>query len=307
MDIEKLIPSIDKYLIDDFDYIEPDENSRRGLCVPKIVFDYGSILGKMKTMPFVGKYMPGNIIEVKKAYKTMHNNPSNPKTEITSEDLQRLKDYISGLGVDKVGFTTVPSSYIFSNKKILYQNAIVLLMEMKQSEISLAPSIATGREIFRTYYELGHAANKIKEYLNNLGYAAQAGPALGGEVHYPSLAQKAGLGHIGRHGLLITPEFGPSLRIGAVYTNIGNLPTTDSSEHEWVQDFCSSCRLCQKACPANAIYDKPKSFDNGSSQYIDYKKCAVPFSNDTGCTVCVKECAFFKSDYKKIKTSFITL
>lgn len=304
MDVEKLVPSIDKYLIKDFHYIEPDENSRYGLCVPKIVFDYGSVWGKLKTVPFMGRYMPGNIIEVKKAYKTMHNNPSNPKNEINDEDLECLKEYTASLGVDKIGFTEVPNSFIFSNKKILYKNVIVLLMEMKKDKISLAPSIRTGREIFRTYYELGYAANKIKVFLNNLGYAAQAGPALGGEVHYPSLAQKAGLGQIGSHGLLITPEFGPSLRIGAVYTNIENLNMTDSNEHAWIQDFCSACGMCINACPVNAIYKDSRQLPSGSREYIDFKKCAVPFSNNNGCTVCIKYCAFFKSDYNRIKSAY---
>ena len=60
--------------------------------------------------------------------------------------------------------------------------------------IKTAPSKQAEKEIFRTYYKLNYSANNIKEFLNSRGYNAQAGPALGGEVNYPLLAQKAGDG-----------------------------------------------------------------------------------------------------------------
>ncbi|MBK5243230.1 hypothetical protein [Clostridium sp.] len=52
------------------------------------------------------------------------------------------------------------------------------------------------------------------------------------------------------------------------------------------------------------IFKEAVTFDDGSKQCIDYKKCAVPFSRNKGCTVCIKECTFFKGDYEKIKKSF---
>lgn len=304
MKLEDKIPNITKYLKNGYDYIEPDALSNPCLCVPDIVFEYGGALGKVKTLPFIGHYIVGCINQLIKSYKHMHDAPKNPKTHISEDDLDNLKSYIKSLGIDDVGFTQVKNSLIFSNRKIVYQNAIVMIMEMKEDKINTAPSRKASIEIFRTYYNLGVAANKIKEYLNTMGYAAQASPALGGEVHYPSLAQKAGLGAIGKHGLLITPKFGPSIRIAAVYTNIENLPNTDSDAHAWINDFCSMCNRCVKKCPANAIYKDTKTLESGTKEYIDYKKCAVPFANNYGCTVCVKECVFFKGGYDKIHSNY---
>ncbi len=51
----------------------------------------------------------------------------------------------------------------------------------------------------------------------------------------------------------------------------------------------------------------PKVSEDGSVESIDYKKCAVPFSKNKGCTVCVKECTFFDNDYDKIKSNFIKM
>lgn len=70
---------------------------------------------------------------------------------------------------------------------------------------------------------------------------------------YPHLAQNAGLGFKGRHGMVITPEFGPRQRISVIFTSIQNLPVNSSNEHSWVPDFCLKYGGCVKKCPGNAI------------------------------------------------------
>jgi len=235
----------------------------------------------------------GSIKQMNKSYKELYQQPQNPLTHISENDLRDLKTLSMELGLSDIGFTNVDTSYIFSDKKILYPNAVVILMEMEHDSINSAPSKEAEKEIFRTYYELNVAVNKIKDFLNSRGYNAEAGPALGGEVNYPLLAQKAGMGVIGKHGMLITPKFGPSLRLAAVYTDIENLPMMDQNEHMWVNEFCDSCNRCVNKCPAKAIYKDTIIFEDGSKQCINYKKCAVPFSKNHGCTVCIKECVFF--------------
>ncbi len=177
-------------------------------------------------------------------------------------------------------------------------------MEMKKSKIDLAPSDITNREIFRTYYELGVDVNKGAKLLRKFGFNVQAGPAIGGAVNYVLLARAAGLGEIGKHGLLINDKFGPSLRIAAIYTDIENLPINNKNTYSWISDFCQKCQLCVKACPGKAIYKTPLVFENNTQQHIDYNKCAVPFSNQHGCTICVKSCTFYKQDYYKLKEKF---
>lgn len=305
MDIKKIIPNINKHIKKDFLYIKPAKNAHLGLNVPEIVLKYGNIKTKAQSIPNLGHYMIGCIHQLNKTYRKLYHQPANPGQNISEADLADLNTLVKTLGVNQIGFTAVDPSYIFSDKMILYKNAIVLLMEMKPEQIKTAPSKQAEKEIFRTYYRLNVAANQIKEFLNERGYNAQAGPALGGEVNYPLLAQKAGMGVIGKHGLLITPAFGPSLRLATVYTDIENLPVTDQNEHLWVTEFCDHCNRCVTKCPGQAIYQDAIIFEDGSEQHIDYKKCAVPFSQDHGCTVCVKECVFFRSDYEKIKKGFL--
>lgn len=60
-------------------------------------------------------------------------------------------------------------------------------------------------------------------------------------------AQAAGLGTIGRHSLLITPEFGSMIWLGCVLTEAELVP--DSRK----EDICNNCNLCVNICPVNAL------------------------------------------------------
>ena len=148
----------------------------------------------------------------------------------------------------------------------------------------------------------------MSSFLREHGYNAMASPAIGGPVNYVPLAQKAGLGVIGKHGLLISDkDFGPSLRIAAIYTDIENLPFAEENHHMWVQDFCETCNKCIRSCPVGAIYEHSMEVNNNPNtrQCIDNSKCATPFANDYGCTICVKSCTFYNNKYSKIKSIFL--
>ena len=60
-------------------------------------------------------------------------------------------------------------------------------------------------------------------------------------------AQAAGLGTIGRHSLLITPEFGSMVWLGAV------LCTQEIEADDLKENICNNCNLCVNACPVNAL------------------------------------------------------
>ncbi len=297
-------PDIKDYIPQDIPVIGPVEDSHLGLSVPEIIFTHGD---KKKVLPFIPHIitkMLRSIYQVKRSYKSLEENRTLDKKELTPEIKEGLEKLVMELGVSQIGYTKVPRNFIFSNKVLLYDVAIVLTMAMRKSELKQAPSVATSKEVWRAYAELGSIVNRISAYLRDQGYAAQAGPALGGEVNYCLLAQKAGLGQIGHHGLLISKDCGPSQRIAAVFTNITNLVPTDNAEHHWITEFCENCRRCERTCPSRAIYHEKKSFKDGSIECIDFRRCAISFSESLGCSVCIKECTFFNGDYHKIKDSF---
>jgi len=64
--------------------------------------------------------------------------------------------------------------------------------------------------ILGSYKELNQHTNLLANFLRRKNFAAQARPALGGVSNYVVMAKNANFGWVGKHGLLITPEFGPS-------------------------------------------------------------------------------------------------
>ena len=225
--------------------------------------------------------------------KSLKNNPENPETLIKPDFMEDVINYAVSLGINKVGFTEVPPEFIFQDRSLIYSNALVLIMEMDKESINKAPSEITQEMSTVTYDEMGKATNQITQYLRENGYAAQASHPAGGFVVYPALAQKAGLGWKGRHGMLITPEFGPRQRISAIFTSITNFPYNNDIKHSWVNDFCEKCGKCIRSCPENAITEE--SLENNKKRTVILKDSCH------GCTICMKECSFNQRHYSQIK------
>jgi epoxyqueuosine reductase QueG len=234
---------------------------------------------------------------------SISNNPVEPLTDASSKFLEQLKEFAQNLGIGVLDFVKLPHDLIFDQFGVVFENAIILAMEMSKEKIDKAPSQETLNMVFGTYDELGKAANRISEFLRRHGYAAQADHPLGGLVLFPPLAQKACIGWIGKHGVLITPEFGSRVRLAAVYTSISNLPFADSNDHAWIEDYCKKCRICIKQCPPQAILEESVTHDTGRVTNIKQQDCFRYFAQFYGCSVCVKVCPFSKTAaaYKRLK------
>jgi ferredoxin len=248
--------------------------------------------------------MIGSIVNIRKSIYDLEKNPVNDKKQIDGETLTELHQFAITAGASEIGFAEVPQEWVFKNKAICYTKAIVLTMEMDKARIDMAPNPGTAVMVHETYYQLGKVSNKVAVWLRECGYAAHAGHPLGGMALYPPLAQAAGLGWRGISGLLITPEFGPRVRLAAVFTEIENLPFYEGSEHSWVLDFCESCKRCIRDCPPDAFYDEPIQRENGLVTVLDNAKCFPYFAKNHGCSLCIKVCPFNQQDYEKIKNSY---
>ncbi len=248
--------------------------------------------------------MPSIMRNIQYSHSSLDRNPKSPKTRVDDKFLGELESYAKTLGIGAVGYTKLPRNLIFRDLAVLYDNAIVLTMEMNAKKIDRAPSEETQAMIFETYDSLGIASNRLADFLRERGYAAQASHPLGGPVLYPPLAELAGLGWHGRHGLLITPEFGPRVRLTAIYVNIENLPTDTENRHAWIQEFCSTCGLCVDNCPPNAIFSEPIVHEGNSLTHMDVEKCLPYFAEYYGCTICIKVCPFSKGRFEQIKKRF---
>ena len=94
--------------------------------------------------------------------------------------------------------------------------------------------------------------------------------------------EAAGMGKMGWHSLLITPGFGPRVRLACCLTE-AELESTVAGD-----DFidCRSCRLCVEACPAGAI----KEPVDGEPYAINKYACGSYRASACGCSECMKVC-----------------
>lgn len=292
-------------------YLRPQDNpvashpeARNPRIVPLVTLDYGSTLARFKQLKYVGKYLVGSVQDMAKGAKSIKNNPYTGKKTIDAETLKELEACAKGLGISDIGYTKVNPRYIFNGFRILFENAMVFTIEMDKKKIKGAPNMESFIEVFRTYQQVGEIVNKVADFLRERGFNAHAGPAVGGDVNYIPVAIDAGLGVAGKHGLLITDKSGSRVRLAAVYTDIENLPFSIENPHGWVRDYCESCNLCIHKCPADAIHMETKTHADDGPIFIDHTLCAGPFSNDNGCTLCIKHCPFSYTDYDKLKAKF---
>ena len=245
--------------------------------------------------------MLSNILNLNKVLDSLKDNPENPKTKIRNYELEEFEKYARKVGADLIGYTKIDSKLIFKDKAVLHENVIVLGLEMSKKRIDTVPSFLGFKEVMQTYNKLGITVNKIARYFRKKGFSAHAGHPLMGASLYPPLAQAAGLAWIGYSGIMISPQFGPRFRLAAVYVNIENLPNSEENEHSWVREYCDTCKICIKECPGNAILDQAKEHEDGRITHIDNQKCMPYFSNNYGCSICIRVCPFNNVDYYTLK------
>ena len=256
----------------------------------------------LRAMPHVMASMVG----IRRSLKAVHGNPSKPNVHISETELAELEEYARSVGIDDIGYARLPETLVFQRKAVLHENTIVLTMEMDRDRIDTSPSEQSYVEVHKTYHHLGRAANQIAGWLRRRGYSAQAGHPLMGLALYPPLAQQAGLGWRGLHGLLITPRFGPRVRLAAVYTSIQNLPFCSENPHSWIEDYCTQCKLCARGCPPQAIHDRPIAHANGLVTCMVNERCFPYFVDNYGCSICIRVCPFQKQGYAMLKSHIST-
>ncbi len=219
-----------------------------------------------------------------------------------------LKLLARSYGAREVGITELRPYHVYTHVgrgtgiwgepvELDHRWALAFSVEMDHRRISHAPAAPVVEESARQYVEGAKIALILASWIRRLGYPARAHIDGNYRVIAPLVARDAGLGEIGRMGLLMTPSTGPRVRLGVVTTDMplaADPPGDDAS----VIDFCTACRKCAVNCPVAAIpHGERKPVDDGLRWVIDSESCFRYWNLvGTDCATCVRVCPYSHPD-----------
>jgi ferredoxin len=178
-----------------------------------------------------------------------------------------------------------------------HRYALAFAVEMDYDMVRCAPKIQTTVETARQYLHAAEISIEIQDYLRGLGYSARAHTAGSNyQAVLPAVAQDAGLGELGRMGILITEKYGARVRLGLVTTDAELTP--DSPRVFGLQHFCEVCLKCAECCPSAAIPTGAKVLRRGVEKWqLDPERCYSYWRRvGTDCAVCMMVCPVSKPD-----------
>ena len=227
---------------------------------------------------------------------------------MTSDANTELDNLLKGLKVDRVGIASLDdwkdTPFWGKTQKLLpgAKSIVVLAMELFLETVNQVTSKAiVGDLALRDLYLAN--SDVVEGYLDWEGYKmvkklharsfkglllpAKGGPYdarfLESPLSYKNLAETAGLGTIGWHGLLITPEYGPRVRLACIITDA---PLASSAPLR-MESPCPKCDgACIKICPIKAIA-RPQ---RGGFYNLDKYACCSYYTASGMCAECLRVC-----------------
>jgi len=223
-----------------------------------------------------------------------------------------IKEVARFFGADVVGITHLGQLYVYSHRA----RGSAALGEKPGDPINLPHKFAICMGFASDYYKFLSNNSRISDaeyglgnihtipttfmlasYIREMGYPARAHHYGRSEVNPIPLAVNAGLGELGRHGMLIHEEYGSRLHLAVVTTD---LPlAVDEPIDIGVEEVCKYCMKCARTCPSHSIPFGGKEVHNGVERYrinVDscYKYRLASRGQWSNCVICVSSCCYNK-------------
>lgn len=206
----------------------------------------------------------------------------------------------------RLEFEDIEQAYEDENKRVIPNCALwVVVYTVQMSDIALkrAPTKIAQITTSETYQRGLMIQNNVQEFLRGLGYQGLGEATLNGLGIAPAFAVLGGLGELSRLNRVITPEFGPMVRIFKLITD---LPlASDVPIDAGIARFCRTCKKCAEACPPSALsFDTEPGWvpigewNNRGHQawFEDSVRCKRYWQEELGtnCGICFSVCPFSK-------------
>ncbi len=232
--------------------------------------------------------------------------------ERTELDAAAMSGYVKGLahywGAKAVGIAELKPYHVYSHigrgsgeygalVTLKHQYAVAFTVEMDHTMMGAAPASPVTLESARQYVEGARIAIKLGNLFRSLGYPARAHIDANYRVIAPLVARDAGLGEIGRMGLLMTPNLGPRVRLGVVTTDLP-LEIDERGDDRSVIDFCRVCKKCADVCPVRAIPFGDREMIDGALRWRINADICFRYWNviGTDCGRCMALCPYSHPD-----------
>jgi reductive dehalogenase len=176
-------------------------------------------------------------------------------------------------------------------------SVVVMAVEMDYGLMQTAPTGGAAAATGLGYSKMAFVAGLLARFIRNLGYRAL--PCGNDTALSIPLAVEAGLGELGRNGLLITEQFGPRVRLCKVFTDLPLVP--DEPRFFGVEAFCRVCLKCADDCPSRAITFGSRttealniSTNSGVHKWpVNAEQCFKYWAaNGLDCSTCIRVCPF---------------
>jgi reductive dehalogenase len=177
---------------------------------------------------------------------------------------------------------------------LTHQHAISIAVSINPELIKNGPVLSMASEVMRVNNKLAMISTTLAGYIRSLGYPARAHILSNYQVLCIPIAIEAGMGELGRHGNMLTKEFGSSLKLTTVTTD---LPLAhDRPVDIGADEFCRDCKICAERCPSKAISFGEKKAVHGVEKWAISGSACFKVSNETGmdCGICIASCPWTK-------------
>lgn len=173
--------------------------------------------------------------------------------ELDPKTTQKL---IYGIDPDghRIDFADVPDALEDKEKRVIPNSArwvIVYTVQMSEETMQRSPTVLASQTTGLAYTRAANIQNRLQEFLWALGYLGLGEASTNSLGIAPAFGVMAGLGELSRLNRLITPEYGPMIRVFKMVTNLPVAPTKPINAG--IHEFCRHCKKCAENCPSKAL------------------------------------------------------
>jgi len=222
---------------------------------------------------------------------------------------EKIKGFARLLGADLVRIGPLNPAFVYTHIgktwhdparrygdpiTLTHKHAISIAIGLTPERIKAGPVVSMITEVMRVYNQLAQISTMIAGYIRSLGYPARAHIISNYQVLAIPIAIEAGMGELGRHGVMLTKELGSAVKLATVTTD---LPLAhDKPVDIGADEFCRDCKICAERCPSGAITSGKKKVIRGVEKWAIHAEACFTVWNETGtdCGICVQSCPWTK-------------